>query len=225
MGAGDPYAPQTFTDDALFPPGDRIGRVTEGLLLPIADEVDIIEPVAKLTLALSDKPGIRSIANVGLADWQPGSEASYDLIWHQWCLGYLTDSQLVDHLQLCKSVLKHGDGLIIVKENLSTSGKDLLDEEDGCTTRQVHPAWVVRHLMSANSLKKQGGCQIPRPFQRGRSPACQDGNSEWNRPAGFKKAVSDQDVCSETGPVSVRKGPGKVWKLSVPANYPRDDII
>lgn len=93
--------------------------------------------MAKLTLALRDKPGIRSIANVGLAEWQPSGGASYDLVWHQWCLGYLTDSQLVDHLRRCESALKSGDGWIIVKENLSTSGKDLLDEADGCTTRQV----------------------------------------------------------------------------------------
>ena len=113
--------------------GIRIGRVTEGLLIPIADAVDVIEPVAKLTLALRDTPGVRDVMNVGLAEWRP-SEASYDLIWYQWCLGYLTDPQLVEHLRLCKASLMPG-GWIVVKENLSSSGGDLLDEADGCTTR------------------------------------------------------------------------------------------
>lgn len=99
--------------------------------------MDIVEPVASLTLALRDKPGVSSIANVGLADWRPRSGASYDLIWHQWCLGYLSDPQLVDHLRLCKSALKP-DGALVVKENLSISGEDLLDEADGCITRYIH---------------------------------------------------------------------------------------
>lgn len=98
-----------------------------------------MEPVAKLTLALRDTPGVRSIANVGLAEWQPNDGASYDLVWYQWCLGYLTDLQLVDHLRRCKSVLKPGDGWIVVKENMSTSGEDVLDETDACITRRVPP--------------------------------------------------------------------------------------
>ena len=102
--------------------------------MPIADEVDIIEPVAKLTVALQGKPGIRSIANVGLAEWRPSEGASYDLVWIQWCLGYLSDAQLVESLRRCKSVLTD-DGLIVVKENLSTGGEDHLDEQDGGITR------------------------------------------------------------------------------------------
>lgn len=107
--------------------------------MPIAGEIDVIEPVAKLTVELQDKPGVRSVANVGLAEWRPSEGACYDLIWLQWCLGYLNDEQLVAHLRLCKSVLKPGSGWIVVKENLSTSGKDYFDEADGCVTRQAFP--------------------------------------------------------------------------------------
>ena len=129
---------QTETFANQISPGCRIGRVTEGLLLPIAEAVDVVEPVAKLTAALQGKPGVRSISNVGLAEWRPseGEGVSYDLIWIQWCLGYVTDTQLVDHLRLCKSVLAN-DGLIVIKENLSTSGQDHFHEEDGSITRQA----------------------------------------------------------------------------------------
>lgn len=111
--------------------------------MPIADDVDIVEPVAKLTAALQNKPGIRSIANVGLAEWRPSEGASYDLVWLQWCLGYSSDAQLVDCLRRCSSVLADG-GLIVIKENLSTVGQDYVDEQDGGVTRQAAPSLVVR---------------------------------------------------------------------------------
>lgn len=58
----------------------------------------------------------------------------YDLIWNQWCLGHLTDAQLVKFLKKCCSALKPG-GWIVVKENLSTSDEDVFDETDSSVTR------------------------------------------------------------------------------------------
>ncbi|KAG7112449.1 Alpha N-terminal protein methyltransferase 1 like [Verticillium longisporum] len=89
--------------------GAGIGRVTEGLLLHVAKEVDIIEPIPKFTLALHGKPGIRSIQNI--------------------------NEELLEHLGHCKSALKSPDGLIVIKENISTSGQDIYDDEDGGVTR------------------------------------------------------------------------------------------
>ncbi|SPO07577.1 related to putative methyltransferase [Cephalotrichum gorgonifer] len=117
--------------------GAGIRRVTEGLLLHVADEVDVVEPVAKLTAALQGKPGIHSIDNVGVAEWRSREGASYDLIWIQWCLGYATDAHVVDHLRRCRAVLEPENGIIVVKENLSTRGEDILDETDASITRQV----------------------------------------------------------------------------------------
>jgi protein N-terminal methyltransferase len=117
----------------------RIGRITEGLLLKVANQVDIIEPVAKFTAALEAKDGIRNIYNVGLEDWLPAEHDQYDLIWNQWCVGHLTDEQLVQYLERCKKVLNPDGGIIVVKENLSTIGVDEFDSTDSSVTRLVHP--------------------------------------------------------------------------------------
>ncbi|GJN82972.1 hypothetical protein VFPFJ_01786 [Purpureocillium lilacinum] len=127
-----------------------IGRVTEGLLLRIAENVDIVEPVSKFTDRLKATTGVRTIFNVGLEDWQPPEGIEYDLIWTQWCLGHLTDSQLVDYLQLCKTVLKPDTGVIVIKENLSTGSVDMFDNEDSSVTRRDE---TFRHLFETAGLK------------------------------------------------------------------------
>ncbi|KAI0383106.1 alpha-N-methyltransferase NTM1 [Hypomontagnella monticulosa] len=123
--------------------GAGIGRITQGLLLEMAETVDVVEPIAKFTAALEGRPGVGRIYNVGLEEWRPGDESvdyEYDLIWNQWCLGHLTDQQLVAYLRRCSGALSVSDdgktkGVIVVKENMSTSGKDLFDQEDSSVTR------------------------------------------------------------------------------------------
>ncbi|KAI1644811.1 alpha-N-methyltransferase NTM1 [Daldinia loculata] len=121
--------------------GAGIGRITQGLLLDVAETVDIVEPIAKFTDALEGQPGVGQIHNVGLEEWRPDDDAEYDLIWNQWCLGHLTDQQLEEFLRRCSAVLSVGDdgktkGVIVVKENLSTSEEDLFDWEDSSVIRQ-----------------------------------------------------------------------------------------
>ena len=114
----------------------RIGRITEGLLLKISETVDIVEPIAKFSYNLKEKEGVGQIFNVGLEDWSPAQsdELRYDVIWNQWCLGHLTDAQLVVYLEKCGKVL-NGGGFIIVKENISTSEEDVFDDLDCSVTR------------------------------------------------------------------------------------------
>ncbi|KAF4976805.1 hypothetical protein FZEAL_6586 [Fusarium zealandicum] len=114
--------------------GAGIGRVTEGLLLQVAEQVDVIEPVAKFTAALEGKAGVGSIFNVGLEDWAPEDGVAYDLIWTQWCVGQLPDDLLVDYFERCKAALSPG-GVMVLKENLSTNGADEFDELDHSVTR------------------------------------------------------------------------------------------
>lgn len=116
-----------------------IGRITEGLLLDVADTVDIVEPIAKFTKQLEGKQGVGRIFNTGLEGWggddDDGGE-KYDLVWVQWCIGQLNDAQLVDFLGRCKGRLRD-DGVIVVKENTTTSGVDIFDEVDSSVTRSV----------------------------------------------------------------------------------------
>ncbi|KAK3631974.1 hypothetical protein LTR56_016567 [Elasticomyces elasticus] len=118
--------------------GAGIGRITEGLLSQVAEVVDIVEPVESFTDAVKGKPGVGEIFNVGLEAWHPDRDGlgPYDLIWNQWCVGQLTDVQLVDYLQRMVLVLSEG-GWIVVKENLSNHnlGEDVFDSEDSSVTR------------------------------------------------------------------------------------------
>lgn len=98
----------------------------------MATTVDIVEPIEKFSKVLAKKKGIGHIFNVGLEDWSPSHK--YDLIWNQWCLGYLNDLQLLAHFQKCGEALVKG-GVIIIKENLSTSEIDEFDSVDDSVTR------------------------------------------------------------------------------------------
>ena len=116
----------------------RIGRITSGLLLDVAENVDVIEPVAKFTAELAGVAGVRDVFNVGLEAWAPPAGEGgvvYGLVWNQWCVGHLTDAQLVAYLGRCRDALDPDGGLIVVKENLSTGDGDIYDELDSSVTR------------------------------------------------------------------------------------------
>ena len=135
----------SFDAGAPFSPANAfcsIGRITSGLLLDVAEQVDVIEPVAKFTAKLQGVAGVRDVFNVGLEGWTPaaaetagGDGLVYDLVWNQWCVGHLTDAQLVSYLATCRTVLNPDGGLIVVKENLSTSDGDVFDDLDSSVTR------------------------------------------------------------------------------------------
>ncbi|CZT22635.1 related to putative methyltransferase [Ramularia collo-cygni] len=114
--------------------GAGVGRITKGLLSEIAQVVDIVEPVKSFTDEVKDEGCVGKIYNVGLEGWKP--EYTYDLIWNQWCVGQLTDVQLVAYLKTLPAFLNEG-GWIIVKENMSNHhlGEDVFDPDDSSVTR------------------------------------------------------------------------------------------
>lgn len=119
--------------------GAGIGRITAGFLSTTCEVVDVVEPVEKFAQEVKRREmvGSGSVGNVyvtGLQDWVP--EARYDVIWNQWCLGHLTDKELVSFLKRCKKAVTT-DGWIIVKENMSTDvdGEDIFDQQDSSVTR------------------------------------------------------------------------------------------
>ncbi|KAK5172072.1 uncharacterized protein LTR77_003709 [Saxophila tyrrhenica] len=131
-----------------FPPGKKlgravdcgagIGRVTTGFLGKVAEVVDIVEPVKSFTDEIKGKENVGEVYNVGLEEWHPQKDGvgPYDLIWNQWCLGQLTDAQLVEYLQRLPPVLSEG-GWIVVKENLNNHhlNQDVFDGTDSSVTR------------------------------------------------------------------------------------------
>ncbi|KAI4146232.1 MAG: hypothetical protein L6R39_003530 [Caloplaca ligustica] len=119
--------------------GAGIGRVTAGVLSKVCGIIDVVEPVDRFAkevrvakLAGEGKAGEVYIA--ALQDWTPVEK--YDLLWHQWCLGHLTDTEMCRYLKKCREIVKEG-GWIVVKENMSTDpeGKDIFDEVDSSVTR------------------------------------------------------------------------------------------
>lgn len=158
--------------------GAGIGRVTAGLLRHVCESVDVVEPVGRFAEVVRRARGEGRVGRVwvvGLQDWDPddltslmvGGEGQeekggvvvekYDLIWNQWCLGHLTDSQLTAYLRRCGHILRQDDeedggGWIVVKENMSTDpdGEDIYDDVDSSVTRTDEK---FRHLFEAAGLE------------------------------------------------------------------------
>lgn len=119
--------------------GAGIGRVTQGFLSNACEVIDIVEPVENFARVIRDGPlkqqgKVGDVYVTGLEQWTPSKP--YDLIWNQWCVGHLTDAQLVAYLSRCKDALSES-GLIVVKENVSTDadGEDIYDDVDSSVTR------------------------------------------------------------------------------------------
>lgn len=142
--------------------GAGIGRITIGFLSKVATEVDIVEPVKKFTDEFEKREEVAgvggmkeqgkcgSIYNVGLQDWTP--QTSYDLIWNQWCLGHLTDTQLVEYFRRCGKTGLTSNGWIVVKENTTRNelDTDIFDEVDSSVTRTDRK---LRELFGEAGLK------------------------------------------------------------------------
>lgn len=117
--------------------GAGIGRITTGFLTKIAEMVDIVEPVKSFTDQIK-VDNLGEIYQVGLEEWHPERDGlgPYDMIWNQWCVGQLSDTEFVKYLKRLPPVLSEG-GWIVVKENLSNHhlGEDVYDETDSSVTR------------------------------------------------------------------------------------------
>ncbi|KAL9091173.1 MAG: hypothetical protein Q9159_001590 [Coniocarpon cinnabarinum] len=150
--------------------GAGIGRVTLGFLSTIATTIDIVEPIAKFTEEISTgepfaflraENRVGTIQNKGLESWNPKSN-TYGLIWHQWCLGQLTDTELIAYLKRAKRGLKE-DGWIGVKENVIGGEFDDFDATDSTVTRCLK-SW--RQMFAEAGLKMEME-EVQKGFPRG----------------------------------------------------------
>lgn len=103
--------------------GCGIGRVVDQCLSKYFTECDLIDPVTTLVTeaekTLATKIKTRSFVT-GIQDWQP--DTTYDLIWCQWSVMYLTDKDAVSFLKRCKHAL-NANGIIVIKDNIASSDK------------------------------------------------------------------------------------------------------
>ncbi|KAJ4487899.1 DUF858-domain-containing protein [Lentinula aciculospora] len=93
-------------------------------------------------------------------------DSGFDVIWCQWCLGHLNDSDLVAFLQRSHAALRdqgtdghNGKSLIVVKENVCSDAEDggprtVLDEQDSSFTRS-DLAWKAAFREAGLRLVKE----------------------------------------------------------------------
>ncbi|KAF8350657.1 methyltransferase domain-containing protein [Amanita rubescens] len=104
---------------------------------------------------------VKFLDRVGYQPARPLADigAGYDVIWCQWCMGHLSDADLVAFLRRGHAALRK-DGpkdrsLIVVKENLCSdnadgTGRTVFDEQDSSLTRS-DMAW--KHLFKLAGLR------------------------------------------------------------------------
>ncbi|XP_047544809.1 alpha N-terminal protein methyltransferase 1-like [Vanessa atalanta] len=143
--------------------GAGIGRITKNLLAPLFERVDVIEPDEKFINAISSYVGenkikIGSLYQTSLQKFVP--ERKYDIIWNQWVLGYLTDIDLIAYLTCCRNALSK-NGVLIVKENVTSSGKIEIDETDSSVTRPLKQYLKIFKLAKLKRIKQSKQTNFP----------------------------------------------------------------
>lgn len=128
--------------------GAGIGRITRFLLTDLFEKVDMVEQNAIFLEKAKSYLGTRILEtkigemySVGLQSFKP-EDNKYDVIWVQWVLGHLTDEDLVNFLKSCRRGLK-SNGVIVVKENVTTSEIVDIDDNDSSVTR---PMFLLKSL-------------------------------------------------------------------------------
>ncbi|CAK1603209.1 unnamed protein product [Parnassius mnemosyne] len=136
--------------------GAGIGRITKHLLIPYFKKVDVIEPDEKFINTIGDfvgkdKSKIGTLYKVSLQEFEP--EKKYDIVWNQWVLGYLTDEDLVLYLQRCRDALSE-NGMIVIKENVTSSGVTEKDDTDSSVTRSLKEYMKIFKLANLYRIKQ-----------------------------------------------------------------------
>lgn len=132
--------------------GAGIGRITKHFLQKHFGKVDLVEQCqsfldqAKESLKNSKKIG--EYLCQGLQHFSPDAN-TYDVVWTQWVLGHLTDTDLEDFFRKMACGLKP-NGVIVVKENVTSSGTVELDEQDSSVTR---PESLLLSIIEKADLK------------------------------------------------------------------------
>lgn len=144
--------------------GAGIGRITKNLLIKYFDKVDLVEQnsafleEAKTFIDCHQKVG--NLYCTGLQDFKPAPH-TYDVIWCQWVLGHLTDEDFVAFFKSCKNGLK-SNGIIVVKENLTSSDKVEVDKEDSSVTRPISLMRKLLKKAGLHCIKEQKQSNFPR---------------------------------------------------------------
>lgn len=155
--------------------GAGIGRVTANLLLQVSEIVDLVEPCIPFTEeikhgellkdARTKTKQIGQVYEVGLQDWQPALQY-YNIIWNQWCLGQLSNTDLVAYLKRCKAAIKRPGGLVFVKENIASGSEDVFDDQDSSWTRSEESFMAVFKQSGLTVVKSSAQHGFPKELYK-----------------------------------------------------------
>ncbi|XP_030753835.1 N-terminal Xaa-Pro-Lys N-methyltransferase 1-B [Sitophilus oryzae] len=122
--------------------GAGIGRISKFLLTNLFNKVDMVEQNSCFLQAAKSYLGpsiveskIGQMFSEGLQTFEP-ELGKYDVIWVQWVLGHLTDDDFVKFFKSCQKGLKP-NGVIVAKENITSSDDIEVDEKDSSVTRPL----------------------------------------------------------------------------------------
>ena len=135
--------------------GAGIGRISLSLLVHYFHDVDMFEPNEKFlntAMESAKKKGLEERVHAIQEPLQSADlgEKKYDVVWIQWVVGYLTDEHLISFFQRCQRCLRP-NGVVILKDNISSSDNFILDDED---------ASIVRCLKHMKSVIARSGLEI-----------------------------------------------------------------
>ncbi|EEB11812.1 conserved hypothetical protein [Pediculus humanus corporis] len=143
--------------------GAGIGRISKNLLVKHFHHVDLVEQNPKFIEAakkfLSFEKKIENFYTCGLQDFTPEANF-YDVIWCQWVLGHLTDSDLINFFKRCKRGLRK-NGIIVVKENVSSENL-IMDEQDSSVTRSNNVFLNIFKEANLNIVKQSKQANFPK---------------------------------------------------------------
>ncbi|XP_063825516.1 N-terminal Xaa-Pro-Lys N-methyltransferase 1-like [Ostrinia nubilalis] len=132
--------------------GAGIGRIAKNLLIPKFEKVDLVEQDEKFVstakqLIGEDNEKLGTVYQIGLQQFKP--QKTYDVIWCQWVLGHLNDYDLIAFLERCSEALAE-NGVIVIKENITSSDEIEYDDDDSSVTR---PVGLMQKIFEAAKLE------------------------------------------------------------------------
>lgn len=122
--------------------GAGIGRITKNLLTKLFAVTDLVDPIESFSKQVTEGEYLKAeredgkigqVFTMGLQQFNP-EKGKYSLIWNQWCLGHLTDIDLIEYFKRCREGIVPDGGVVVVKENLA-SREDNFDALDSSFTR------------------------------------------------------------------------------------------
>lgn len=180
--------------------GAGIGRITKNLLFNHFKKVDLVEQdpafVAQARTALEAHSHMGNFYCSGLQSFEPEAD-TYDVIWCQWVLGHLKDDDLIQFLQRCIRGIKE-NGIIVIKENATTSTELDEDSTDSSVTRPLDHLCRLLQEAGLRCVKQKRQENFPHGLYPVYMIATRPLNQETS---GAETNLSVKDVCKHNGTV------------------------